>query len=713
MDRIAKVIVEHSKRILALTGVITFVALLMLFRMDFNADVASFVLEGNETGRELVDLQEKYTTADPINVVISLPEGESFLTPRGLATLAQIRDDLAAIEGAEQVASLVPETNPLTGEPLTSQQLTALPASAVSTLVGQNPAADLFVSEDGRHALIMVVPGDDSLDVAQRVSAYESPAEVEIVLSGNPVVFAEVIDILSFFLLIIPPIVLILLIATFYATIGDLRLSALALIPAALGSIWTFGLIFGLGRQVDIVTVIVPIFVIVMGSADGLHFVTHFQEEAALKANPTDRVASALRQVGVPMILTTISTAAGFLSLLVTDVQPIRQLGAFVAIGIVFAGIISFFSLPALISRLTISSSHHKALIGPRVTAGLKRLVRTRTPALVLTGGIVIFALIGIPQLAVDSDQLFFFKDDHPIREAFEQTEELFGGATPLAGEFAYDPISGPEQLAAIQALSREMEELPGVRRVFSAADLAGALPPEQLAAVLDGEGDLPLGTLVTSDGMRFMLLPSGFSTDDLQQWKTFAADTPEIEVLTGMPIVWDEIARLVLRAQVSSIIVAFALVAIMLAMSYRRLRETLVALVPILLTVATLLAFIALSGIQLNLLTAIVSSIVIGVGIDYSIHFIAAITYAQPEGDGYVLRAIDRAGRPIVANALGIAIALSALWLSPLKIHGQVSMIMWVAMITAAATALLVIPAFLPRAGVTDPDDAELVAFE
>jgi predicted RND superfamily exporter protein len=714
MDRIARVIVEYSKRILALTGAVTFIALLMLFRMDFNADVASFVLEGNETGRELVDLQDKYTTADPINVLISFPEGESFLSPEGLATLAQVRDDLVAIEGVEQVASLVPEANPLTGEPLTGQQLAALPAGAVATLVGQNPTADLFVSEDGRHALIMVVPGDESLDVAQSISAYVPPAEVEIVLSGNPVVFAEVLDILSFFLLIIPPIVMILLVGTFYATIGDLRLSVLALIPAALGSIWTFGLIFGLGLQVDIVTVIVPIFVIVMGSADGLHFVTHFQEEAAMKATPADRVSSALRQVGVPMILTTISTAAGFLSLLVTDVQPIRQLGAFVAIGIVFAGIISFFSLPALISRLTISSSHHRALIGPRVTAGLKRLVKTRTPALVLTGGIVVFALVGIPQLAVDSDQLFFFKDDHPIREAFEQTEELFGGATPLAGEFAYDPVAGPEQLAAIQKLSRDMEELPGVRRVFSAADLAGTLPPEQLAAVLEGEGNLPLGTLATSDGMRFMLLPSGFSTDDLQQWKTFAANTPEIVVLTGMPIVWDEIARLVLRAQVSSIIVAFVLVTIMLAISYRKLRETLVALVPILLTVATLLAFIALSGIQLNLLTAIVSSIVIGVGIDYSIHFVAAITYAQPEGNGYVLRAIDRAGRPIVANALGIAIALSALWLSPLKIHGQVSMIMWVAMITAAATALLVIPAFLPRAGVVDPaDDVELVAFD
>ena len=51
-------------------------------------------------------------------------------------------------------------------------------------------------------------------------------------------------------------------------------------------------------------------------------------------------------------------------------------------------------------------------------------------------------------------------------------------------------------------------------------------------------------------------------------------------------------------------------------------------------------------------------------------------------DGDGYVLRAIDRAGRPIVANALGIAVALTALWLSPLKIHAQVSTIMWVAIL-------------------------------
>ncbi|MFW2338739.1 MAG: MMPL family transporter, partial [Acidimicrobiia bacterium] len=93
------------------------------------------------------------------------------------------------------------------------------------------------------------------------------------------------------------------------------------------------------------------------------------------------------------------------------------------------------------------------------------------------------------------------------------------------------------------------------------------------------------------------------------------------------------------------------------------------------------------------------------GVGIDYAIHFVAAIDNARKDGDGYVLRAIDRAGRPIIANALGIAIALSALWLSPLAIHPQVSMIMWVSMIVAALAALTIIPAFLPREAVRTTD--------
>ena len=700
MDRIARVIVGHSNQILALTGIITLTALLMLFRMDFNGDVASFVLEGNETGEAFKALQEKYATSDPINVLVSLEDGSTFESKNGLTALVRIRDEIAAIDGVAAVASIIPETNPMTGGPINAAMVQLAPDGVIEELMAQNPVVSLLLSEDARHTLMMVSPDGDSLSIARKVDDVAAPAGVSLTFSGNPVVFASVIDLLSWFLLIIPPVVIILLVGTFFATIGDRRLSVMALIPAALGAIWTFGLIFGLGRQIDIVTVIVPIFVIVMGSADGLHFVTHFQEEAD-NPDPVARVSSALSHVGVPMILTTISTAAGFLSLVATNVHPIQQLGLFTAIGITFAGIISFFSLPALLSHIHIEPRHKTALLGPRVTRGIKALVRSRIPAIAITGVLLVFAALSLPRLDVNPDQLFFFKQDDPVRVAFEKTEDLFGGATPLIGEFAYDPGAGPEQLVRIAEVSNELEGLNGVRQVFSVADVASSLPPDQLNDVLAGQVKLPMGEMVSSDGLRFMLLPAGFTTDDLRTWLDFADDTPEVRALTGMPVVWDEIARLVLRAQVVSLVVAFALVLAMLLIAYRRLRETLVSLVPIALTVLVMLGFVAVSAIQLNLLTAVVSGIVIGVGIDYAIHFIAAIDYARPDGDGYVLRAIDRAGRPIVANALGIAIALSALWLSPLAVHPQVSMIMWVAMLTAATTALVVIPSLLPRSGV------------
>ncbi len=704
MDRLAEVIVRRSRRILGVTALVTLVAVAMMFRMDFNADVASFILEGNETGEAFAELQEKYDAGDPITVVVELTDGTTFREPSNLATLVELVDQLGHVDGVDAVASVVPQVNPLTGAALTSDALASIPPQAVASLINQNPVAEVLVSADGTATMLFVTALDDPVATARTLGDVTAPEGTELTFAGNPVVFAEVFDVLSLILLAVPPLVIVLMLSVFYLNIGDRRLSAFAVIPAIVGSLWTFGTVFGLGREVDVITVIVPIFVIVMGSADGLHFITHFQEKAIETDDKVEIVASALRHVGVPMILTTISTAVGFLSLTFTGVKPIAELGVFAAIGITYAGIISLFALPALMSRITIHARHTTAIMGPRVTSGLERAISSRGPAIGLVALILAFAAVFIPRLSVDPDQLFFFKANDPVRTAFETTEQLFGGATPLFGEFAFDRANSSEDLAAILEIERNLEALPGIRTVFSVADLSTSVPPDQLADLLSGSANLPFGEMVSDDGVRYILFPSDFETSDLRGWLDFAAGEPRITLLTGMPIVWDEIARLVLRSQVVSLAAAFVLVTILLGFSYRRLRETIISIIPIGLTVLTLLAFLAASGIQLNLMTAVLSSIVIGVGIDYAIHFVAAIDLARRDGDGYAYRAVRSAGRPIVANALGIAVAMTALWLSPLAIHSQVSMIMWVSMTVAAATSLLVIPALLPKAAITRP---------
>jgi predicted RND superfamily exporter protein len=701
----ARFIVEHSKVVLALTVLVSLGAVVSLFFITFNADVSSFLTEGHEVGERFAALQERYDSADTINLLVEVEEGSSFEERDALADLTLIGSKLRAVTGVAEVSSLIPAEIPGTGQTLTSTMVKNAPDEIITPLLEENPAADLLLNDDKTAALIVVVPEGDGIAVARELAEFEWPEAVSVEVTGQPVIYATLLDRLTWFLIVIPPIIVGLLLATFYANIADIRLSLFSIVPAALGALWTFGTISALQISIDLVTIIVPIFVIVMGSADGLHFVTHYQEEIERTDDKVERVTTTLRQVGVPMILTTLSTMAGFLSLLVTDVHPIRQLGLLTAIGIAYAGIISFFFLPALMSRLDLEPAHHKALLGKRVTTGIKRLAVRRWFAAGLAAIIILAGVFFIPRIQVDSDQLFFFKEGDEIRVGFEKMAEVFGAATPLQGEVEFDP-DDPASLERVLEIERELEGLDGINRVFSAADFAESLPPEQAADLLSGATESPLGTMVVDDTMRFVVFPGDFETADLQEWLAFAEETEEITVLTGMPVLWDEIARLVLRAQVGSLIAAFAIVFVMLLVTYRNLRHTIVALVPIALTVVALLAFISASRINLNLITAIASSIVIGVGIDYAIHLIAAMDYAKKNGDGYVLRAIDKAGRPIVANALGIAVALTGLWLSPFKMHQQISMIMWVSMLTAALTTLTVIPALSPRQGLRRPDE-------
>lgn len=706
MQRAADFIVAHHRRVLALTGLVTVMSALMFFRLDFNPDVSAFMKEGSVEGEAFAALQEKYDTADPVNVMLSLPPGETFLTGPALAEVTRVRDSLLLLDEVDLVTSLVPDTNPLTGTPLTAEFLESLPPFAIDQMAGANPLADFLLSPDGRHTLLMVVPEGDAIRAARAIGDVAFGESFEVTISGNPVIYAEMIEILSLVLLLIPPVVVVLLLLVFHANVGNAKLTALSLFPALVGTVWTFGLIFALGRKIDIVTVIVPIFVIVMGSADGLHFVTHFQEIAAHTEDPSARVRSTLEQVGKPMILTTISTAVGFLSLFATDVGPIRQMGLFAAIGITFAGIISFFSLPAVLTHLDIVGRPHPPRAGAMLIRALRAGVRTRVPAVVITIALLALTVTFAPRLTVDSDPLFMFGPDHEVRQAFSSTEELFGGATPLVGEFAFDPNSPADSLAAAQAATARLETLPMVRSVISVATLADVLPADTLGDILSGEVELPTGRMVSEDGLRFILLTQDLGSGGLDDLRTAAGQDPAILTLTGMTIIWDSMADLVLGAQVWSVTVALGLVTLMLLLTYRRLRLTLVAILPLVLTIGGLLGFIAVTDINLNLITAVASSIVIGVGIDYAIHFVAAIQHAEGAGPGYVLRALDTAGRPIMANALGIAFGLTGLWFSPLVPHHHISAIMWFSMIIGALSTLLVIPALLPAEGVADPDD-------
>ena len=161
------------------------------------------------------------------------------------------------------------------------------------------------------------------------------------------------------------------------------------------------------------------------------------------------------------------------------------------------------------------------------------------------------------------------------------------------------------------------------------------------------------------------------------------------------------ELNQMMIQGQKTSLIIAFALVFVFLLISLRKFVVSLLAMFPILLTTMFMFAFLGLTGISLNLFTTTIFSITIGVGIDYAIHFTSIYQEYKKEGMAgkeAVDESIRFSSRPIIANALGFAMALSALMISPLKVHLYVSSLMWVSMILSSLLSLSFLPTLLRK---------------
>lgn len=212
---------------------------------------------------------------------------------------------------------------------------------------------------------------------------------------------------------------------------------------------------------------------------------------------------------------------------------------------------------------------------------------------------------------------------------------------------------------------------------------------------------DDELETWVTEDGLRMMISTEDLDLLDIAELDEFVAEHPEIRLISGMPVLFDEMNQLVVRSQIRSLGLALVLIFIMLLVTLRRFKAALVALIPIVITVTAIMGMLVISGFHLNIMTANLSAIAIGVGVDYAIHLISGIYYFRRQGldsAGAVDSALVSLSRPILANAFGLAIGLSILFFSPLRIHIQAATVMWVAMVISSTAALLLIPIFYSR---------------
>ncbi|MFC2021337.1 RND family transporter [Chloroflexota bacterium] len=719
MRRIARFCYTASIPIIIFVVIINITALLSIFRFELDTDFLNFFTSGNPRAEEFDRLNEKYETGEAVSVLIE--QDESLLEKENLKKVFKLQEEIEKLDGILQVESFIP-SEIFEGSHVfqVDEKFIDRHSDILEDFIENKYfLASQSLSADNSKAVLIANLEFDAVagEVVDSLNGIiDSEESWTLSLAGNEIIKETLWDYFSKIILILPPAAIFLVLVVFSLVLKSKKFTIIAIIPAGLGALWTIGTIFWSGQELNLLTIVSPIFIIVMGAADGLHYTSHFIDNMSRYSDRRELTVETMDMVGMPIFLTTITTMAGFISLTWTEVPAMRQMGVFVAMGIAYAGLLSLFFLPAVLSRLKLPSELPTAR-----ESNLSRLIPavSRRKGLILVGFMLITAIsvFYIPKLEVVSNQLMFFRENSQIRQTFDKVEKYFGGALPLTAEIVadqgIDTLRDYNYAEDILDIERELERLPGVERAFSLFDMVVNINemvtgrveyPEnpgfirRIVLQIDKED---LEPWVSDDGLRMMIRTDDLESLDIDNLEDFIAARPEIRVVTGLPVLFDELNKLVVESQIRSLGLALALIFVMLLVTIRKVKAALVAMLPIIITIAAIMGMLSITDFNLNILTATLSSIAVGVGVDYAIHLISGIYYFRKQGldnTNSVDSALLSLSRPILANALGLAIGLSVFFFSPLRLHMHIAAIMWVAMVVSSTGALLLIPLFYSK---------------
>jgi predicted RND superfamily exporter protein len=501
----------------------------------------------------------------------------------------------------------------------------------------------------------------------------------------------------------------------------------------------TLGLYFASGRQLNLVTMILPTLIMVIGLTDSIYFITSWQQERdGLAKAGLDKRAALARCLGFcarPGLFNSITSSVGFLAFLSADMRTLRDLGLFAGIGIALAYVSSVvvcvIGLDAFDLRLAPVEDDRQGPLD-RALAATSAFVARRHRAIV-AAALLLLALagVGISRLDVDTYTLGYLRDDNPVRRDNDAIEGAFGPYLPLelvVETGRQDGVKDPLVLAAIDTLERETDareakvggatSLTGVvkrlNEVFQDDPAAYAVPTD--AALIDqellfydpGREDDPL-RLVDFPGWERARVT--FRTDnDSARAAAVLLDQLEADakrllppgahaVPSGYVPLYVRLIDYLVWGQIWSLTTSFVVIFGALLVLFRSLRHALISLPANVIPVALTLGFMGWAGIDLDVATVLIASVALGLAVDDTIHFVFKFRAREAE-TGDTARAVDETlrstGAAIAATSITLALGFSVLGLAQVKSVAMFGLLMAVTMMSALIGELLITPAVI-----------------
>jgi hypothetical protein len=210
------------------------------------------------------------------------------------------------------------------------------------------------------------------------------------------------------------------------------------MIVAMVSVISTMGLLIGLGYPVHIMSSMIPIFLMPIAVVDSVHILSEFFDLYTKEKGRRKTAMEVMSNLFMPMLYTSLTSAAGFASLALTPIPPVQVFGIFVAVGIMIAWVCTITFVPAYIMMIKESSlenfgsanvhAEKLSLLGRLLRAGGRFTYMRAKPILAVMLIISAVAVYGITRIQINDNPVKWFSKSHPIRRADIELNKHFGG---------------------------------------------------------------------------------------------------------------------------------------------------------------------------------------------------------------------------------------------------------------------------------------------
>jgi diguanylate cyclase (GGDEF)-like protein len=724
--------VHHPGQVILLTALITLIFASHLPALRFETSIYDLTIE---------DLPETLTyhrfkeTFGCEEIILVVAKTKGVFQPDTFRQIEQLAQSLSQIDGVKRVISL----------PGIKRAMDITDKWELSDFERVVSEVDLFqrnlISRDRKTTAITLVLEDIHQKdrvitaVTSLIDAYQDGLSLYQV--GMPIVSSALTQFTQQDFLTLPAVTFSLIALILFSFFRNLRGILIPSGTVLIALIWTFGLMAWTGTPLSLLTMIVPVFLIAVGTAYCMYVFPEYLASVKQSASPREAAIQCFSRLGFPTSLAVITTIIGLGSLMVNRVNEIREFAVFSCVGILSLLILLLTFLPAVMGLLPFPrrsmaapSSHNRGM--DRILSTIIHLnLHHQKITLPLIGIIALVGGIGMSRIQVETNPVEFFKGNTPVARNFHDIYQEMSGAFPLSvviegGEEGY--FENPENLKKIAKIQGFLNSIAGVDKAISFVDYlklvnyasnrynptSYALPeaPFEVRMLVNSFktllGQDMLLRFVSPDfsNAHIMLRTHISSSIDFLSTEARIRDYLSKNLprnvsfqATGFGIVISHSSQLISEGQVKSLSLTLALVFAIMFLLFMSYKVGVIAILPNCFPIIVTFGVMGWFRIPLSMATSLIASIAIGLAVDDTIHYLVRYN-REFKGDLNKEMALEKTirhlGRPMVFTTLTISLGFSVLMFSNFRPTAIFGLLMMTTMFSALAADLLLLPSLM-----------------